>query len=94
MTLHTEPGWLGTFTREQYPGAIPNGSRVVKIAMDEKDANPLGTLATVLGSMGHPSMEEPGYFVEWDTMPRVAVFVAPWKIKLVYGGSAARPSRR
>ena len=84
MNIRAEPGWAGAFTRDQYPGAIPNGSRVVKIAMDETDANPLGTMGTVLGSIGHPALTEgPGYFVEWETMKRVAVFVAPWKIKEV-----------
>jgi hypothetical protein len=77
--LREYPGWAGIHCRDQYPGAYTNGSRVVKVAGDAKDAHAIGTGATVLGSMGHPEVGI-GYFVEWDATPRVAVFVAAVKI--------------
>jgi hypothetical protein len=79
MELREHPGYLGLFTRHQMADAIPNGTRVVKVRTDAGDAHPLGSLATVLGSMGHPKVGN-GYFVEWDARPRWAVFVAGDKI--------------
>lgn len=46
-----EPGMLGAFTREQAPGAIPNGTRIVKHYAEAWDANPVGAHGVVLGSM-------------------------------------------
>lgn len=82
IPVHHEPGWSGAFTRAQAPGAIPNRRRIVKIAADEGDANPVGTMGTVLGSISRPEVLNGVllYFVEWDTMPRVAVGVAAFKI--------------
>jgi len=77
--LHEEPGWAGTFTRGEVDGALRNGTRVVKVTFDSKDAHHPGDLATVIGSFGVP--EKFGYFVEWDDMPRAAVFVEPRKIR-------------
>jgi hypothetical protein len=77
--LHEEPGWTGVFTRNEAPGCYPNTTRVVKVQMEAGDANPLGTTGTVLGSLSHPAMGT-AYFVEWDTMPRVAVAVMAWKL--------------
>lgn len=77
--LHEEPGWAGTFTRAEVVGALRNGTRVVKVTFDSKDAHRPGDLATVIGSFGVP--EKFGYFVEWDDMPRAAVFVEPRKIR-------------
>lgn len=73
-------GYTGMFTRHQYDGAITNGTRVVKIQSEAGDAHPVGSLATVLGSVGHPGIGI-GYFVEWDDQPRMAVFVAGVKIE-------------
>lgn len=78
--LRPYPGWHGMFTRNQAPGAYRNGTRVVKIATDVGDTHPLGATATVLGSLYHPKVGF-GYFVEWDSHRRSAVFVVPWKIR-------------
>jgi hypothetical protein len=80
LGLATEPGWSGVFTRAHYPGAYPNGARIVKIRLGPGDAHPIGARATVLGSVGHPALGV-GYFVEWDDHPRVAVFVQADKIE-------------
>lgn len=79
MLPREHPGWFGMFTRHQMPGAIRNGTRVVKVRTEARDTHPVGSLATVLGSMGHPDVGI-GYFVEWDARPRWAVFVIAWKI--------------
>lgn len=78
------PGYHGAFTREQAPGAIANGARIVKARMEEGDSTPLGTLGTVLGSMVHPDPAYYGaiaYFIEWDDKPKIAVGVIEWKVK-------------
>jgi hypothetical protein len=70
-------------TTEEAPGAIPNGTRVQKIAGDPTDAHVIGDLATVIGSMGPAELDGVsvyGYFVHWDDMPEVPVFVAGIKI--------------
>jgi hypothetical protein len=43
-----------------------NGARIVKVACEEGDANPVGILGTVLASHEHPAFGV-SYFVEWDT---------------------------
>jgi hypothetical protein len=78
---HVHLGWRGAFVTDQYPGAYPNGSLIIKTTSEPGDAHPVGTLGTVLGSMGHPKVGI-GYFVEWQDMPRVAVFVQQGKIRL------------
>lgn len=92
MKLGPEPGWRGWFTREQALGAWRNGTRIVKVAVEEGDAHPVGSLGTVLGSMAAPPemiaqlTTEFGrrsrvlYFVEWDDLPRHAVGVVSAKI--------------
>jgi hypothetical protein len=79
MAPRPHPGWYGLFTRHQMPGAIRNGTRVVKVRTEAGDTHPVGSLATVLGSMGHPDVGI-GYFVEWDARPRFAVLVVADKI--------------
>lgn len=76
-----ESGWSGNFTREQAPGAYPNGTRIEKTASKPGDGSPDGAKGTVLGSMSHPMVGN-GYFVEWDAYPRHAVFVAGPRVKL------------
>jgi hypothetical protein len=76
-----EPGWHGAFTREQAPGAMASGSRIVKAKSEEGDAHPVGTTGTVLGSLLAPGQRHIGYFIEWDPSPRTAVFVIGWKLR-------------
>ena len=79
--LRVEPGWHGVFTRDQAAGCFPNGARVVKVQTEPGNSPPVGTQATVLGSISHPDIRA-GYFVEWDGMPRCAGFVAATKLAL------------
>lgn len=81
MNFVEEPGYIGAFTRETYPGAIPAGARVVKVQSEEGDANINGAAATVLGSIGHENVVL--YFVEWDAKPGYAVAVAAFKLQAV-----------
>jgi hypothetical protein len=80
--LCEEPGWIGAFTRNQVPGAIPNGQRIVKVTTEEGDSNPVGTEGAVLGSFNHPKVFGGAvmYFVEWNSTPRMAVAVVGRKI--------------
>ena len=73
-------GWHGVFTTEEFDGAIPNGTRVVKCMWEPKDGHPMGAKARVLGSIGHPEVGI-GYFVEFEEHPRVAVFIQAVKIR-------------
>jgi len=76
------PGYAGIFTRDQCPFAkYPNGTRIKKILSEPGDGNSVGTFGTVLGSIGHPDVGV-GYFVEWDTFPRYAVWVSEGKLGL------------
>jgi hypothetical protein len=81
IKIKEHPGYIGVFTTHQDRLAkFPNGLRVIKIKMERGDANPIGTKGTVLGSIVHPDAGT-GYFVEWDSMPKMAVFVVEWKIE-------------
>ena len=81
MFLQRHHGYIGVFTREQYPGAWANGTRVAKIAEDKpREGTPLGTEGNVLGSIGHPELGIL-YFVEWDDKQHVAVAVSAWKVR-------------
>lgn len=73
-------GYAGMFTRAQAPGAIPNGTRIVKTNSESGDSNPDGSMGTVLGSM-HADELGLAYFIEWDRYPRVAVGTIALKIK-------------
>jgi len=68
--------------REQAEGAWPNGTRVFKTIYKESDAHQVGAKATVVGSLG-PANGIYGYFVEWDDMPGIPVFVAGTRIAMV-----------
>lgn len=85
MGLREYPGWAGIHTRDEAPGAMPNGLRVRKIKSAKGDANPDGSLATVLGSLHAPNVGY-GYFVEWENCPRHAVFVAAFRLQAVLDG--------
>lgn len=78
MGIRPEPGWEGAFTRNRHPGAMPSGTRIVKSVHESGDMVPVGTVGTVLGSIGTPDMT--GYFVAWDSHPHRAVFLAGFKI--------------
>lgn len=60
-------------------GAMVCGTRVQKIGTEPGDTHPDGTLATVLGSAG--AEDKIGYFVEWDDVPGLPVFIAGNRIK-------------
>lgn len=79
--LRTERGWSGVFTRQQEPGAMPNGTRIEKCNAKPGDGNPNGAPGTVLGSFDPEGGKGFVYFVEWDGSPRVAVCVAPHRIR-------------
>lgn len=80
MSVRDYPGWVGMHTRDRAPGHLPNGTRVRKVMTEPGDTHPVGSMATILGSMHHP-MVGGGYFVEWDATPRHAVFVISSKIE-------------
>ena len=55
--LTVEAGYAGVFTRHEAEGAIPNGTRIVKVAVDgdgSEDAHPIGARGVVLGSLEFP----------------------------------------
>lgn len=77
---------LGHYVETQADGAIPNGAQIRKCFCEEGDANPIGTLGKVIGSIGPVDVPDfpgcrYGYFVVWETMPNFAVFVADKKIE-------------
>lgn len=74
------PGWHGAHTRTEAPGALRNGTRVHKIATEDGDTHPVGSKATILGSVHVPERGY-AYFVEWDDSPRYAVLVVAGKIR-------------
>lgn len=64
---------------EDAEGALPRGVRIVKIASNEGDGHELGARGKVLASVSEPGLGM-AYFVEWDDMPGVRVFVVAEKI--------------
>lgn len=79
--IRDHKGYYGAFTRERAEGALPCGTRVVKIKTEDRDANPVGARGRVLGSiLAGDRGDELGYFIEWDHAPNVAVFVMAWKL--------------
>lgn len=91
-SIWPEDGWFGALTRDQAPGAIANGTRIVKAESEPGDTNPVGTRGVVLGSIdvsdiALPELKRPAeqfvYFVEWDSLPRHAFFMVDWKIRPV-----------
>jgi hypothetical protein len=77
------PGYTGAFTRDQAPGALASGTRIMKTDSEEGDANPDGALGTVLGSLSHPEVQNGAlmYFIEWDAVPKVAVGCMGFKVR-------------
>jgi len=78
-SIGKEPGWVGVLTRGEAPGAMKNGTTIVKVLSEPGDFKPVGTRGTVLGSIRHSKVGI-GYFIEWHEHPKVAVFVAEEKI--------------
>lgn len=79
------PDWIGTFSRDEAPGAWKNESTVQKSVFLPGDSTPIGTLGTVLGSLGPIPTEhgsEFGYFLEWSNAPHIAVFCRGSKLTL------------
>lgn len=70
------------FSDAEAAGAWPNGTRVRKVGTSPGDAHHDGALAVVRGSMG-PALGTYGYFVEWDDLPSVPVFVAGTRLARV-----------
>lgn len=80
MSIGPHPGWQGVFTTWEYPGAMPNGTRVEKCGWEKNDSHELGAKATVLGSIGHQDIGI-AYFVEFDDHPRTAVLIVAAKVR-------------
>lgn len=84
--LREYPGYIGVHTREQAPGALPNGARVVKVKTEPGDTHPIGAEATVLGSIKAPPEVQHiaayFYFVEWDAHPGIVVGVVSTKVSI------------
>lgn len=81
------------FIPGEAPGAIPNGSRVVKVWAEKADDHQVGAKATILSSMGPMDAAlaaaagrgdldgEYAYFVEWDDLPGIPVFTRGKKLQ-------------
>jgi hypothetical protein len=69
------------YITDQADGALPNGTRVVKCTFEKGDKHAIGDLATVIGSIRHPTDPRMFYFVEWDDMPGVPIGVIGTKIR-------------
>lgn len=86
--LRLYPGYHGIHTQDQAPGALPNGSRIAKIRLDEigGDVLPVGAQGMVLGSVKLPAevARETGslfvYFIAWDHAPGQACATSSRKI--------------
>lgn len=77
------PRLRGVYTRDEVPGAIPNGTRVMKCNSEETDTHQDGALCTVVGSIEMSDTGKLAYFVEWDDMKGIAVGIAAHRIKRV-----------
>lgn len=82
MNIREFPGYHGLHTRDEAPGAFPNGTRVQKVGSNSGDAHQDGALATVLGSVSDPT-DGLAYFVEWDSHPRAAVMIVESRCRVV-----------
>jgi len=82
-----EKGWNGWFTRYSAPGAIPNGTRIMKVVYEENDMCKYGEMGIVLGSFDAPVPPvKIMYFVEWDKEPKKAVAILDYKITALNRG--------
>lgn len=74
-------GRIGPATDNQVEGALKNGIRIEKINSERNDNVSNGSLGTVIGSVINPNTKEIGYFVVWDYLIIVNVFVIAYKIR-------------
>lgn len=75
------PGYLNPFTRDEALDAkFKNGVTVRKAIFEKGDNTPLDTQGTVLGSIYVPDLGT-AYFIEWDSLPHVAIFIVEAKLK-------------
>lgn len=83
LNIHPYPGWHGSFTCDEAPGAIPNGTLIVKQNSDEGDVSTDGSTGVVLGSFWHELMGDKGvmYFIEWTARPNVAIAAIACKVR-------------
>jgi len=64
---------------------IKKGSKITKVMAEVGDRNPLGSLGTVVGSIG--PFKVPGvtsmysYFIEWDRVPGIFVSCIESKVR-------------
>ena len=68
----------------QAGGAIPNGTRVVKVVSEEGDRHGIGSLGIVVSSHGpipFRGKSEYGYFILWDDMPTVPILTVGFKLE-------------
>lgn len=74
-------GWLGIINGDyrDVPGAFPAGTRIQKTGTEPSDAHPDGSPGTVLGSIGNSEIGY-GYFIRWDDVPEIPVFVAAHRV--------------
>lgn len=81
-SIREYPGYTGGFTRDQAPGALRNGTRIMKANSEDGDGHPNGALGTVLGSISDPNVAKGMvmYFIEWDARPKVAVGTIGFKV--------------
>lgn len=86
LRLILTPSGVG-YTDDQAHGAIPNGTRVRKMAGDAGDRHAIGDHATIIGSIAIPPEARTRtddayfYFVTWDDMPNTPVGVVGWKLE-------------
>lgn len=89
--LANQDAVAAVFIPGQQPGAIKNGTRVRKTNAAPKDAHHNGDTGVVMSSP-YPAIQDPdgpdgkmvfGYFVAWDDMPGVPIFVSGRRIEEV-----------
>ena len=75
------------FTSKEAPGALRNGTIVEKVNSESGDSHQDGARATAMGSVGPVDIPgvptRYGYFVVWDDMPGLPVWIAGHRIRPV-----------
>lgn len=77
---------MGIHVGKDAPGAEPCGTAMEKINSRPEDGHRDGARCTVIGSIstGHVDPDVPvSYFVEWDDMKGIAVFIAGDRLRPV-----------